>query len=370
MALRDDVGQLFTLGFEGTTLPAGARELLKEGRVGGAILFVRNIESVEQVCALNRAIVEAGEDQEGQSPVIIAVDQEGGRVQRLRAFATDVPSMRQVGMACDQQDGEPDLAYRVGALLAREVGALGFGMNFAPVVDVDTNPANPIIGERSFSRSAEVVGRLATAFIRGHQEAGVAACAKHFPGHGDTDLDSHLCLPRLPHGRERLNQVELPPFRAAIQAGVSSIMTAHVVFSALDPEVPATLSPAALRTLLRGELGFGGLIISDDLEMKAVADHYGMAELVRRGLLAGVDHFLCCKDLSLTAQAVEGANRLAEKDAAVREGIQASAARMRAIKRHYLGQWEPPDPRQAAVMLRAPAHLKLVEQIRALLPLA
>lgn len=370
MALRDDVGQLFTLGFEGTTLPDQARALLHNDRVGGAILFVRNIESVEQVCALNADVGASARDEQAGAPPLISVDQEGGRVQRLKALATDVPSMREVGLACAAQGGEPDLAYRVGALLAREVGALGFGMNFAPVVDVDTNPDNPVIGQRSFHPDAAQVARLAAAFVRGHQEAGVAACAKHFPGHGDTNLDSHLALPRLPHGMERLNAVELPPFEAATHAGVSAVMTAHVVFEALDNTVPATLSTHVLRPILRQRLGFAGVIISDDLEMKAVADGWPIEEIIRLGLAAGVDHFLCCKDLALTQRAVAEANRLAEMHSEIRAGVAQSAARMRALKATFLGAWAPPDAAAARTMLRAPAHLKLVDQIRALQPSA
>lgn len=370
MALRDDVGQLFTIGFEGTLLPAAAESLLSEHRVGGAILFVRNLVDVDQICALNTAIGRAARDEGGDSPALISVDQEGGRVQRLLQWATDVPTMREVGLACAAQGGAPDLAYRVGALLAREVASLGFGMNFAPVVDVDTNPANPIIGARSFSRDAGVVGRLGAALTRGQQEAGVAACAKHFPGHGDTDLDSHLALPRLPHGMDRLNAVELPPFEAAIGAGVSSIMTAHVVFDALDKTVPATLSPAVLRPLLRDRMKFNGVIISDDLEMKAVADGWPVEELVRLGLAAGVDHFLVCKDVERARRAVEAALRLAEKDAALAAQVRESAARVRTLKAQFLGAYAPPDPREARQVLRAPAHQKLVDQIRALQPAA
>ncbi|MBI5496057.1 MAG: beta-N-acetylhexosaminidase [Deltaproteobacteria bacterium] len=366
MSLRDDVGQLFTIGFEGTVLPPEAERLLTEGRVGGAILFVRNIEGIDQVCALNASIARAARDDEEHAPPLLSVDQEGGRVQRLRAFATDVPSMREVGNACSAQGGEPDLAYRVGALLAREVSCLGFGMDFTPVVDVDTNPANPIIGARSFARDPAVVSRLASAFVRGMQEAGVAACAKHFPGHGDTDMDSHLALPRLPHGMERLNRVELPPFEAAVRAGVSAIMTAHVVFDALDPTRPATLSTAVLGPLLRTRMGFTGVIISDDLDMKAVADNFPTETMVQLGLEAGVDHFLCCRDLGRAEAAIATANRLAERDTAVAARVRESAARMRALKKRFLGAYAPPDPREARQVLRAPAHLKLVDRVRAL----
>jgi beta-N-acetylhexosaminidase len=239
-------------------------------------------------------------------------------------------------------------------------------MNFAPVVDVDTNPANPIIGERSFSRLANVVGKLGAALIRGHQEGGVAACAKHFPGHGDTDLDSHLALPKLRHGPARLDAVELPPFQEAVNVGVSSVMTAHVIYECLDADLPATLSPRVLQPLLRERMGFEGVIISDDLEMKAVADHHSVEDMVKMGLAAGVDHFLCCRDVHRAGRAVEAALRLAEASRALAAQVAKSAARVRALKGNFLGSWAPPDVREARQVLRAPAHLRLVEQIKAL----
>ena len=212
------------------------------------------------------------------------------------------------------------------------------------------------------------MGTLAAAFVKGHQEAGVAACAKHFPGHGDTDLDSHLALPTLRHDEKRLQSVELPPFKAAIGAGVASVMTAHVIYEALDKTRPATLSVKVLRPLLRGQMKFDGVIISDDLEMKAVADHHSIEDLVQMGLEAGCDHFLCCKDVERAGRAVEAANVLAEKSPAIAAQVRESAARIRALKKHFLGMYAPPDAKEAKAILQAPAHLKLVDQIRALQP--
>ena len=242
---RLPLGQLFVVGFHGTDVPASATSLVKDHDVGGFILFKRNIETGEQVVALNTQIFELGRSSRSassgstSSPLLVSVDQEGGRVARLRGIATDIPAMRIVGKAAST---DKDLPYRLGAMMARELVTLGFQWDFAPVVDVDTNPKNPVIGERSFSRDAAAVGAIGARFIEGMQGAGVAACAKHFPGHGDTDTDSHLALPRLPHSLARLNDVELVPFVDAVRAGVASIMTAHVMFPALDTEEPATLS--------------------------------------------------------------------------------------------------------------------------------
>ncbi|HET8732938.1 MAG TPA: beta-N-acetylhexosaminidase, partial [Anaeromyxobacteraceae bacterium] len=231
---------LLCVGFDGTTPSPEVLELVRRG-VGGVILFARNVESAEQVAELTASLKRAA-----GRPLLVSVDQEGGRVARLRARHgfTELPPMRALG-----ETGDEGLAFEVGALLGSELRAVGIDQDYAPVVDVDTNPANPVIGDRSLSRDPERVGRLGAALARGLQSAGVAACAKHFPGHGDTSQDSHVALPRLAHSLERLEAVELPPFRALARAGVASVMTAHVVFEALDPKRPATLSPSVMRLL-------------------------------------------------------------------------------------------------------------------------
>jgi beta-N-acetylhexosaminidase len=197
--------------------------------------------------------------------------------------------MRAVGRADDAE-----LSFALGRLIGRELRAVGFDLNYAPVLDVDTNPDNPVIGPRSFGRTPDVVAWHALAVMAGLGAGGVAACGKHFPGHGDTLQDSHLALPRLEHSLERLENVELVPFKAAIKASVPALMTAHVMFNELDPEWPATMSGLIVRALLRNKLGYDGLVVSDDLEMKAIADHYSLEDVLVRGLNAGVDAFLCC----------------------------------------------------------------------------
>ncbi len=290
--------RLFMFGFEGTSLPVRARRILESG-AAGAILFKRNITSREQVMDLCASI-----------PGLVSVDQEGGRVARLKGICTDTPPMREIGEASRRN---PELPYETGYKMGRELKALGFDLDFAPIMDVDTNPKNPIIGDRSFSNDPDEVARFGARFIRGMQDAGVLACAKHFPGHGDTDLDSHLDLPYISHSADRIEYVELPPFAAAIKAGVATIMTAHIVVKSLDPEVPATLSHKILTGILRQRMGFEGVIVSDDLEMKAVADRYTIPELVKQGLNAGVDLFLICKELDKTEEAIEAAHRLVDR---------------------------------------------------------
>lgn len=294
--MRDAPGQLLFVGFQGARVPDELAALVAAGRVGGVVLFARNVEGPEQVRELVRELHAAAPD---EAPLLVAVDQEGGRVQRFRAPWTVWPPMRAVG-----EHGDPDATRALGAALGRELQELGIGLDFAPVMDVATEPRNPVIGDRSFGSTPESVARHGCAFLSGLQAEGVAACAKHFPGHGDTTRDSHHELPVLPHDLARLRRVELPPFREAVAAGVASVMTAHVLLPALDAERPATLSPRVLQ-ILREEIGYDGVVFSDDLEMRAVADAYPIAERVRRALAAGVDALLVCSEHETWLEAVE-----------------------------------------------------------------
>jgi beta-N-acetylhexosaminidase len=283
-------GQLLFAGFEGLNLPDDLARLIADGRVGGVILFARNIADPEQTRSLTAALHACAPQ---DTPLLIAIDQEGGRVQRLRAPWTEWPPMRRLG-ECE----DPSMTESVARALALELSDLDIGLDFAPCADVDTNPDNPIIGDRSFGRDAKQVALHTSRFVRAMQSAGVAACAKHFPGHGDTACDSHNELPRLDHSLARIREVELPPFAAAVDAEVASIMTAHIMFPSLDRVRPATLSPDIM-ALLREDLAFDGVVMSDDLEMKAIADHYSPQKIVEGGLEAGVDVFLVCRQAAL-----------------------------------------------------------------------
>jgi beta-N-acetylhexosaminidase len=335
-------GQLLFAGFEGPEVPADLAGLVEAGRVGGVVLFARNVESPAQT---RRLVAELHGLAPAERPLCVAIDQEGGRVQRLRAPWTEWPPLRALGEA-----GSPRDTARFARALGRELADLGIDLDFAPVVDVDTNPRNPVIGDRSFSRDAAVVGRHAAAFIEALQAEGVAACAKHFPGHGDTSEDSHLCLPRIDHDLERLRSVELPPFRAAAGAAVASMMTAHVTVRCLDPEAPATLCPAALE-LLRVELGYDGLVFSDDLEMAAVADRFRVGEATRRAIEAGCDAVLVCRQRALRDEALAALERLPS------ELLADPLRRVAELKRSYAGgrrsgRGAPPYPEHEALARR------------------
>tara|TARA_R110002095_G_scaffold41980_2_gene38492 strand:- start:180 stop:899 length:720 start_codon:yes stop_codon:yes gene_type:complete len=221
------------------------------------------------------------------------------------------------------------LARRMGA----ELADWGFDIDFAPVLDVHTNPANPIIGDRAFGETPEVVIARALAFAAGLQEAGILPCGKHFPGHGDTATDSHLALPRLDFAMERLRSVELAPFVAAITAQVPMLMTAHVIFACLDDAVPATLSPAVVTGLLRDELGYEGVVISDDLDMRAVADNFSVGEAAVLAIDAGCDVLLLCRSLAHQDEARNALLARASSDSEFRAKIAKSASRVRALAR-------------------------------------
>jgi len=335
---------MFMVGFSGLEPGADFSSLVDAG-VFGAVLFQRNLGDAKSVADLCRSLKSSA-----KRPLALAVDQEGGRVTRLRGVPfTSLPPMRAIGV-----QGDAALARRVGRLLAYELRAVGFDWDFAPVLDVDTNPANPVIGDRSFSRDQELVARLGVALAQGLEEGGVASCGKHFPGHGDTVQDSHLTLPRLPHGLERLREIELLPFKAYARAGLAAVMTAHVVFEAIEPRLPATLSPEVLDGILRNELGFAGVLVSDDLEMKAIADHYAIAEVVRRGALAGVDLFLLCHNAKLQFEAIEALIRSVESGAVEKGRIADANCRLDRLEQRFVCA---PEDRSAT--LSSPEHLAL-----------
>ncbi len=325
MTLRRQCAGLFMVGFPGTAPDDAVRALIDDG-LYGAILFKRNIASPDQTAGLIRTLkAHAGR------PFVLALDQEGGRVARLKgAPFTALPPMREIGKARDLQ-----VAARVGQLLAFEVRALGFDWDFAPVLDVDTNPKNPVIGDRALHAEAEEVARLGVALAQGMEAGGVASCGKHFPGHGDTAQDSHHALPRLPHDLKRLRAVELVPFAAFAKARLSSLMTAHVIFEALEPSKPATMSAKVLEGLLRKELGFEGVLVSDDLEMKAIADHYPVEQAVVDGVNAGVDLFLVCHDAAVQRRAIAALVKAVEDGRVKQARVDEATGRLQALARKF-----------------------------------
>lgn len=325
-SLRRSAGQVLLVGFPGRQLPPDLVGVARDGALGGFVLFRRNLGGLEQVAALCGELIAAFPDAE---PPFVAVDQEGGRVQRLGAPVLQLPPMRRLGQLDD-----PALTEQAGALLGRQLAALGFNWDFAPVLDVDSNPQSPVIGDRSFGAEPERVIAHGRAFARGLRGAGVAACGKHFPGHGDTALDSHFALPELAHDRARLQRVELAPF-AALAGELEAMMTAHIVTRALDPERPATLSRTVLTGLLREQLGFTGLLVSDDLEMKAISDHFGVGFAACEAIAAGCDCILICSKPELYAEAVAALVERASRDPDFAAQLNGAAQRTLNARQRY-----------------------------------
>jgi len=357
-ALRRQIGQLLIAGFNGHEIPVELKSLAREFGLGGVILFARNVADPEQVAGLSYEAARLGPD----VPLWVSVDQEGGRVARLKAPFTEWPPMATLG-----RSGDVRLAQRFATALAAELKAVGINLDFAPVLDVHTNPKNPIIGDRALAERADEVARLGSAIVRALQGEGVAACGKHFPGHGDTSTDSHHELPLVEHPPERLRDVELTPFKAAIEAQVATIMTAHVLVPALDEERPATLSPRIVTDLLRRELRFDGVIFSDDLEMKAVADRYDVAAAGVMAIQAGCDGVLICSgDHERQATALEALIRAVEDERLRVSRVEDALARQVKAKERFLAAGvssRPPTPRAIRQLLGRDEHRAIADEM-------
>lgn len=320
-------GQRMIIGIPGPKVDDDVRKLVRELRPAGFILFARNVEEPRQVLELNRELASLIDP---AYPPLLTVDQEGGRVQRVRSPATVWPSMRVVA-----QSG---LAREVAAALAIELRAMGFNLNFAPVADVDSNPKNPVIGDRAFAADSRKVCELVQTFVREQQAQGIMACAKHFPGHGDTSKDSHLELPFVEKEEPDLRETELKPFKAAIDSGVATLMSAHVVYPAWDEEHPATLSSRIIPRLVREEMRFDGVIFSDDLDMKAVMGRYPIREQVERATAATIDVFLCCNTLDVQLQTFESLMYAQEADPGFVRACETSEKRLMRLRERFLLQ--------------------------------
>lgn len=328
LATRRDLGQLLIGSVPGLTIPPELRSIARDFDLGGLILFARNIEVPEQVVELAAAAEALGR----AMPAWVSVDQEGGRVARLKEPFTTWPPMATLGRA-----GSEELAERFARALAAELLAVGITLDYAPVLDIHTNPKNPVIGDRALAEKAADVARLGRVIVRALQDEGIAACGKHFPGHGDTSTDSHLELPVVEHPPDRLRAVELEPFRAAIEEQVAFIMTAHVLVPSLDEARPATLSPAVVQGLLREELGFEGVILSDDLEMKAVSAHYPVPDAAVEAVRAGCDGLLVCSgDVELQALTLEALVRAVESGAIPSARVDDAFKRLKRAKERFL----------------------------------
>ena len=354
MTSREKIGQLFMVGFLGTSVTTDLASFIKEYKPGGVILFSRNLESVEQMVELTNDLQACSP----HSPLLISIDQEGGRVSRLPKGFTIFPPCNLLGR-CNSSE----LAYAAAATIARELRAVGVNMNMAPVLDVNSNPDNPVIGDRAFGTTPDVVCELGLATAAGLQDNKVVACGKHFPGHGDTNADSHKELPVVEASRERLEAVAFPPFRRAAAQSIASMMTAHVLYRALDHELPATLSPTIINDFLRQELRYDGVVLTDDLEMHAIIDHYGVEDAAVRAVLAGCDVLLICKDRDREVAAFQAVEQAVEAGTISAERLNQSVARIIRLKDQFIAPYKPVNVSDAKLIAGCRTHQALLHTI-------
>jgi beta-N-acetylhexosaminidase len=347
LSLQEKIGQMLVVGFHGHEPPPHILDWLREGRVGGVILFARNIDTPEQVAELTKALHGAA-----RRPILVAIDQEGGAVARLRGGFTESPGAMALGAADD-----PGLTEEVSAVLAAEMRALGINWNLAPAIDLTHDIHNPSVGVRSLGSEPEHVKRHALAQVRGFQGAGVAATAKHFPGKANTPVDPHVELPVIEGPLDDMWDTDLAPFRAVCDVGVAAVMITHVQFKALEPVYPSTLSPAIIRGLLRRDIGYRGLVTTDCMEMKAVTDAYGPGESAVLAAKAGANVVLFSHTRGHQEAAYDALLDAARTGRLPMEQVDYAVDRVAEVKRLFAVDHRPP-----LTVIRQPKHLETMER--------
>ena len=359
MSVEEKIGQMIMVGFDGQSLTPELESHLNEIHAGNVIFLGRNYANPQQMWEFTSALQRMASRRPAPVGLFTAIDQEGGVVARLLNGVTVFPGNMALGATA-----QTHYARRAAEVTAQEMLQLGLNMNLAPVLDVNNNPGNPAIGVRSYGESPELVAAMGAEAVAASQSAGVLATAKHFPGKGDVTVDSHIDLPHVAHSRERLNRVELAPFQAAIAAGVGAIMTAHVTFPAIEPEplLPATMSQKVLQGLLREELGFRGIIITDDLFMGAISKSYGLAEAAIRSINAGADIVLMCHKPDEQAIAIKAVWEAARSGRISMDTIDSSVRRVLSVKALF-GILTPPVLTNMPKGVRSLANRKLALEI-------
>jgi beta-N-acetylhexosaminidase len=355
MNLKEKLAQLIMVGFEGASPGPAITRLVKTTRVGGVILFQRNVETPAQVLSLTRRLQRLAP----KAPLFVAIDQEGGRVSRLPPPFTQFPPAAALGAR-----KAVALTYAIGEIMGRELAAVGVNMNMAPVLDVNTNAANPIIGDRAFGDSPMTVEEHGLALLVGLQDQGVIACAKHFPGHGATSADSHLELPVVDASLRELERIHLRPFEHAIANRLSALMTAHVRYPALDARSPATLSKKIVTGLLRRAMGFDGVVITDDLEMKAIADRHDAGSAALKAFLAGADVLLFCRDQDAPEETIDVLAAAVKRGRLSEARIDQSLNRILRLKERFVLGAKPASASRLREIVGCAAHRHVVQKIK------
>lgn len=348
MSLNEKIGQMFIIGFEGLQPDDNLEEMILENHVGGVVLFKRNIDDSEQLLGLVNSIkaINAGctNNSTGNSagnsagngaplarpPLFISVDEEGGRVSRMPEQLMELPGAGSIG-----EINDTGFANRIGGMIAVKIKAFGFNMNFAPVLDIWSNPGNTVIGDRSYGQTPDIVGKLGIQVMKGMSFEGVIPVVKHFPGHGDTAADSHIELPEVNYDLDRLKSFEMAPFKEAIGDNADAVMVAHILIKGIDPENPATLSETIITGMLRGMMKFDGVIITDDMTMGAIEKNYNIGDAAVKSIIAGSDIIMVCHGHDRQKEAIDAVKAAVEGGALDESRINKSVRRILKLKRKY-----------------------------------
>jgi beta-N-acetylhexosaminidase len=327
MSLDEKIGQMIYVGFEGETFTDEVRKLISTYKVGGIIVYAENLVNPKQSVELINSIKQ---ENKTHIPLFIGVDQEGGRIERLPGNLISLPTSEKIGSL-----NNPAFAYEIGKVLGKEVGAFGMNMNFAPVLDVNSNPDNPVIGDRSYGNNVEVVSTLGIETWKGMKSEQIIPVIKHFPGHGDTFVDSHLQLPVVKKDWNQLKELELKPFEESIQKGADVVMVAHILFPAIDDIYPASMSKTIITDYLRNELNFDGVVITDDMTMEAITDHFLIDQAAVESVKAGTDIVMVAHDYDKMVSVINALKATVERGEISEERINESVRRIIQLKMNY-----------------------------------
>ncbi|AGH94365.1 beta-N-acetylhexosaminidase [Pseudobdellovibrio exovorus] len=360
MNMHQLIGQHMLIGVSGATLTSEEKKFIVENNISGVVLFARNCIEPKQIRDLCAEIQSLRHQMADKAPLFIGIDMEGGRVHRLKPPFTQWPPLKKIGDL-----DAPTVAFHFTQRMGSELLSVGINLDFAPCIDVYTNPENTVIGDRAVSSDPYQVEKMASALVRGYIKSGVLSCAKHFPGHGHTIADSHEELPVEEANLDRLNDVELVPFRKALRSRVDMVMTAHILFKNVDPDWPVTLSETFLKKMLRDELKYKGLIITDDLDMKALAKHYDREQIPVRAMQAGNDLLLYCNEPESPPMAIESLVTAVAQGQLNRADLEQSHQKILDVKKIKILTPDPRPYEEALEIIGCPEHQALASDIRA-----
>lgn len=328
MTIEEKIGQLVMAGFNGKKYNEDLKSLIADEKIGGVIYSIRNIENVQQMVELNNEI--KVENENNKVPIFITVDEEGGSVSRMPSELMKIPTNKEIG----KMDNE-NTSFNIGSAIGEEVLSLGFNVNLAPVLDINTNDENIVIGDRSFGDNEELVSRLGIAMMNGMKKSNVIAGIKHFPGHGDTSIDSYVGLPVVENDLSRLEVVEFLPFKDAIDAGADLVLVSHVILTKVDSENPSTMSEAVIQDVLRGDMSYDGVVISDDMSMNAITSKYDIGDAAVKSILAGTDIIMVCNEYDNVIKVIDAINDAFLDEKITEERINESVERILLLKDKY-----------------------------------